>query len=169
MIKIPLMSYRISLALLAGLLLSTPALAEKPDGVGKDKSQKHSQKHKGEGNDNSNYQQKGGDGAALSIHFDDHQRIIIRDYYAQEAQRGHCPPGLAKKNNGCMPPGQAKKWKKGYPLPRDVIFYDLPPRIVIELGKAPAGYRYVRVAKDILMIAIGTGMVIDAIDDLNNM
>ena len=22
---------------------------------------------------------------------------------------GGCPPGLAKKNNGCMPPGQAKK------------------------------------------------------------
>lgn len=22
---------------------------------------------------------------------------------------GSCPPGLAKKNNGCMPPGQAKK------------------------------------------------------------
>ena len=23
--------------------------------------------------------------------------------------RGNCPPGLAKKNNGCTPPGQAKK------------------------------------------------------------
>ena len=23
--------------------------------------------------------------------------------------RGGCPPGLAKKNNGCMPPGQARK------------------------------------------------------------
>ena len=23
--------------------------------------------------------------------------------------RGSCPPGLAKKNNGCLPPGQAKK------------------------------------------------------------
>jgi hypothetical protein len=28
--------------------------------------------------------------------------------YALDA-RGSCPPGLAKKNNGCMPPGQAKK------------------------------------------------------------
>ena len=24
-----------------------------------------------------------------------------------------CPPGLAKKHNGCMPPGQAKKWARG--------------------------------------------------------
>jgi len=26
--------------------------------------------------------------------------------------RGHCPPGLAKK--GCIPPGQATKWRRGY-------------------------------------------------------
>ena len=36
--------------------------------------------------------------------------------HADHAAMGHvgygtggCPPGLAKKNNGCMPPGQAKK------------------------------------------------------------
>lgn len=31
---------------------------------------------------------------------------------------GGCPPGLAKKHNGCMPPGQAKKLFRGqhYPL-----------------------------------------------------
>ena len=28
--------------------------------------------------------------------------------FAMDA-RGNCPPGLAKKNNGCTPPGQAKK------------------------------------------------------------
>jgi hypothetical protein len=33
---------------------------------------------------------------------------------------GHCPPGLAKKNNGCMAPGQARRlnrgqrWQSGY-------------------------------------------------------
>lgn len=33
---------------------------------------------------------------------------------------GGCPPGLAKKHNGCMPPGQARKlargqrWRSGY-------------------------------------------------------
>ncbi|HWJ37613.1 MAG TPA: hypothetical protein VNR86_02485 [Sphingomicrobium sp.] len=26
---------------------------------------------------------------------------------------GGCPPGLAKKNNGCMPPGQARKLARG--------------------------------------------------------
>lgn len=27
-----------------------------------------------------------------------------------EAKNKHCPPGLAKKDVPCMPPGQAKKW-----------------------------------------------------------
>lgn len=36
---------------------------------------------------------------------------------------GGCPPGLAKKQNGCMPPGQARKlyrgarWQSGYGSP----------------------------------------------------
>ena len=93
----------------------------------------------------------------------------MREYYVREHRAGHCPPGLAKKHNGCMPPGQAKKWHVGRPLPRDVVFYDLPPRLVVELGVPPSGHRYVRVASDILLIAIGTGMVGDAIDDLGRM
>ena len=30
---------------------------------------------------------------------------------------GGCPPGLAKKHNGCMPPGQAKKLYRGERFP----------------------------------------------------
>jgi Ni/Co efflux regulator RcnB len=36
----------------------------------------------------------------------------------------------------------------------------------VRIGLPPKGYRYVRVANDILMIAIGTNMVVDAIEDL---
>lgn len=101
--------------------------------------------------------------------FQEHQRTAIREYYANEFRAGHCPPGLAKKHNGCLPPGQAKRWVRGRPLPRDVIFYDLPDRVIRQIGYPPAGYRYVRVASDILMITIGTGMVVDAIADLTGM
>jgi hypothetical protein len=50
---------------------------------------------------------------------------------------GGCPPGLAKKNNGCMPPGQAKKlynrgqrWpgNYGYAWNYNQIPYDLRNR-----------------------------------------
>jgi Ni/Co efflux regulator RcnB len=106
---------------------------------------------------------------SVSRHFDDRQRTIVREYYTGEFRSGHCPPGLAKKNNGCMPPGQAKNWHIGQPLPREVVYYDLPPALVVRIGTPPAGHRYVRVAADILLIAIGTGMVIDAIADLSSM
>jgi len=40
--------------------------------------------------------------------------------------------------------------------------------LVVQLGIPPAGHRYVRVAADILLIAVGTGLVIDAIEDLGD-
>jgi Ni/Co efflux regulator RcnB len=68
-----------------------------------------------------------------------------------------------------MPPGQAKKWAIGRPLPRDVIYYEVPPQLVVKIGTPPVGYKYVRVASDLLLIAAGTGMVIDAVQDLGRM
>jgi Ni/Co efflux regulator RcnB len=65
-----------------------------------------------------------------------------------------------------MPPGKYKKWKKGRPLSRTVIYHDLPPAIIVEIGVPPRGHKYVRVAADILLIAVGTGIVVDAIEDL---
>lgn len=98
-------------------------------------------------------------------YFGDRQRSDVYSYYGQPT-RAHCPPGLAKKNNGCQPPGQAKKWKLGQPLPRDIGYSPVEADIRIRLGTPPAGYEFVRVAQDILMIAVGTSIVIDAIEDL---
>jgi Ni/Co efflux regulator RcnB len=106
----------------------------------------------------------------VDIHIGEPQRVVIHDYYVNEIRVGHCPPGLAKKHNGCLPPGQAKKrWAIGRPLPREVIFYELPPPLVVQLGPPPGGYRYVRVANDVLLITLGSGMVVDAIADLGRM
>jgi hypothetical protein len=49
-----------------------------------------------------------------------------RGHQAQAYGRG-CPPGLAKKNNGCMPPGQAKaRWRVGQRLPTAYQNYYVP-------------------------------------------
>jgi Ni/Co efflux regulator RcnB len=98
--------------------------------------------------------------------FDQSHREKVREYYAREMKRGHCPPGLKKMRNGCAPPGQAKRWKVGERLPRDVVYHDVPAQLKVEIGVPPSGYRYVQVANDILMIAAGTGMIVDAINDL---
>lgn len=102
-------------------------------------------------------------------HFQPQQHVVVREYYTEHYHGRNCPPGLAKKHNGCMPPGHAKKWRVGYPLPREVIYYTVPAPLVVQIGPPPSGHRYVRVAGDILMIAIGTGMVVDSIADLGMM
>jgi Ni/Co efflux regulator RcnB len=87
-------------------------------------------------------------------------------YFDQTENKGFCPPGLAKKGAGCLPPGQRKQWTKGQILPPGVVFYDVPRSLVVTLGAPPPGYKYVRIASDILLIAIGSQMVIDAMEDL---
>ncbi len=39
----------------------------------------------------------------------DNYREAPRQAYRQVSRQYDCPPGLARKNNGCLPPGQAKK------------------------------------------------------------
>ena len=89
-----------------------------------------------------------------------------RTITAPRRAQANARPDLAKKNNGCLPPGQAKKWQKAMPLPRDVQYYPVPNALVVRMGVPPAGYKYVRVAGDILLVAVGTMMVVDAIEDL---
>lgn len=98
--------------------------------------------------------------------FSDKHRGYWSAYYRDHYGTGHCPPGLAKKHNGCLPPGKAK-WRVGYPLPRDVRIYDVPPAFLVRLDPPPRGYRYVRVDDDILMLGVGTNLVIDALTRLS--
>ena len=155
----------LSLALSLG---SAPALAEKPDGAGKkDKSEKHDKKQDKKDNKVGVVQRSNNVQAISGSYFGEPQRVVVRTYYGEQFRSGRCPPGLAKKNNGCLPPGQAKKWGIGQPLPREGVYYSVPQPLLVELNPAPIGHRYVRVAADILLIAIGTGLVIDAIEDLS--
>lgn len=160
-----------ALALVA-LFASGSALADKPEWAGGGKNDRHERKDQRDGRDDDRRGDFRDDrrndrrGDSVEFHFRDDNRRLVNDYYGQQFRSGHCPPGLAKKNNGCMPPGQAKKWRRGYALPHDVRYYDLPRDLVVRLPPPPQGHRYVRVASDILLIAIGSSMVIDAIEDI---
>jgi Ni/Co efflux regulator RcnB len=171
----------------AGILAAAPALAEKPSWAGAGKGAKSEQGEKSTHNPgekpihnpaekptHNNSGQRDGDERSsheraapeTGGHFGDRQRAATHEYYDQQFRSGRCPPGLAKKHNGCMPPGQAKKWSVGQPLPRDVTYYEVPSALVMQFGSPPPGYRYVRVANDILLIALGTRMVTDAIQNI---
>jgi len=115
---------------------------------------------------------KGKDSGAdvrVALTFGDDDRSAARAYFSRKYGRGNCPPGLAKKNNGCLPPGLAKKrYQVGQPLSREVVYVEAPSELVVSLRPCPPGYKYVVVDGDLVKLAIGTMLVIDAIDGLFN-
>lgn len=104
---------------------------------------------------------KGHDDSLITIVIGDNDREAIRHYIKEDHHR-HCPPGLAKKKNGCLPPGQAKKYTIGHRLPDDVIWMPVSDDLLGHLKPVP-GYQYVQVDKDILLIGEATKKVIDAV------
>jgi Ni/Co efflux regulator RcnB len=167
--------------LLVFLIGTMPAWGKKPQWAGDDKGGSQYAKEKDEkqpkGKPEKHRSNDGGQEKAEAYrppppaqrpprHFNDQQQVVINNYYVQQFRSDGCPPGLVKKGKGCVPPGQAKKWQYGRPLPPQVIYYDLPQAVLVQLGPPPSGYKFVRVAQDILMIAVGTGMVMDAIEDI---
>lgn len=161
----------LALSLGAAATLAPAAYAQKPEGSGQGAG-----KGNGGGKNEARPAKaqpagdaRGGD-ARISVqiggYFNDLQRRSALDYYRPVFSSGQCPPGLAKKNNGCLPPGQAKQWARGRPLPGGIITYPIPRDLEGRLGFPPEGHKYVRIAADILLIAVGTGMVVDALEDL---
>ena len=118
--------------------------------------------------------------ARVEVRFHERQREIARQYYRDEYRhdrrhgrherherdwdrgRGGCPPGLARHGHRCE-----RAWHRGKRLARDVDVRPVPRNLAVRIGPAPRGYRYAEVAGDILMVAVGTGIVVDAIDNLN--
>jgi hypothetical protein len=151
----------INLAAIALLLLLAPGASAQGHGHGPDKDGGPPGKGQGQGQGASQAEPR------ASVVIADRDRVVVRDYYHTEYARGNCPPGLAKKNNGCLPPGQANKaWAMGRPLPSGVVYYPLPEPLLVQLTPAPPGYQYVRVANDILLMAIGTRLIAGALADL---
>lgn len=94
-------------------------------------------------------------------YFDRNDEAAIRRYFATSSS---CPPGLAAKRNGCLPPGQAKKaWAAGSVLPRDVRLSPLPGDLLGRLPVAPTGYAYGRYDGDVYLVEDATRRIIDTI------
>lgn len=98
--------------------------------------------------------------------FADRQWAAARDFYNDEMVSGRCPIGFAKTEGGCSASAHGRKWAAGQPLPQSAIRFDLPHALVARLGKPPAGYRYLRVGGDILLVSNKTKLVADGITDL---
>ncbi len=143
-------------ALLIGL--ASPAWADKD----KDKGNKHG-----------HHKQRGQPAVVVQpirVVIPDRDRGIVYSYYRTEFAAGRCPPGLAKKGNGCRPPGKSQPprlWVVGQPLPPAVVYQPVPPAVVQQLEPVPPGYGYVRVDDDVLLMDMTNRMVADVVNALN--
>jgi hypothetical protein len=99
--------------------------------------------------------------------FLDADRSTVRTYWVDTYGRGNCPPGLAKKGNGCLPPGiAAKRYVIGQPLARAVVVERVPTVLVPRLRPAPAGYEYAVVDGDVVLMKTTSRVIADAIVNL---
>ena len=139
------------------VLLPALAAADKPDKAGKGH---------GGGPDQAVTADSGIHGE-VTVVFGARERESARGYFAEAHGKGKCPPGLAKKHNGCLPPGQARKrYALGQPLAHGVVYAPPPPELGRRLGPPPHGYLYVMVDGDLLKLVAGTMMVVDAVQSL---
>jgi len=78
--------------------------------------------------------------------------------YGYQGQ-ANCPPGLAKK--GCIPPGQAKKYQIGQPLPNDM--YRWFEYSKYGLQRPEDGYYYSRHNRDVVLVHAATRNVVELV------
>lgn len=150
--------------LVLALFAASGAFADKGgNGKGHEKHVKHEKHEKSEKHEKKSHSSK------VKKHHDDDfafilsDRDVIKEYISSDYHTS-CPPGLAKKHNGCMPPGQAKKaYVIGQPLPAGIVFSPVPRDLRVKLRPAPMGYQYVMVDRDVLLMAEASHKIVDAV------
>lgn len=158
-------SHRLVALAMASLFMAGSSFAKDHDDHGRGKD-KHQDKGHGKHAEVVRVQPPHGQRQDIrpGAYFNDQQRSYARQYYSQTYGHGrNCPPGLAKKHNGCMPPGQARNWAVGRPLPRGVMVYSVASPVLRRLPPAPYGYRYVRIGGDIVLVQQQNNLVVDII------
>jgi len=162
------LSGRIIALAITAIFAAGPAFAKNNDegnGKGKDKqSEKYEKKQQKQAQKAEKRERKE---IEQGKYFNDQQRIYVREYYTTNYGPGKkCTPGLAKKANGCMPPGQVRTWEVGQPIPRNVTVYSVPRPVILQLPPAPYGYRYSRIGGDIVLVQQQNNLIVDVIQGL---
>lgn len=123
---------------------------------GPDKAAKGGRPEKGGGPDRGGGVDKGAGphDRAGAILISSDERRVINDYF-----RVNPYPAQG------LPPGIAKNLARGKPLPPGIAKRYLPPGLLGQLPVRP-GYEWVAVGRDVVLIAIATGIIVDILGDV---
>lgn len=108
-------------------------------------------------------------GPALAEKGGHHGKDRGDDYEGEYRGKGQdCPPGLAKKHNGCQPPGQARKnFERGEYVPSGYSHYtayrDIPYRYRLHI-RYGARYRYIYEDDRVYVVDPTTRLIRDIVD-----
>jgi hypothetical protein len=104
-----------ALVLAIGAFLTIPAaFADKPEWAGNKGGKSAQSDRRDDQRSDHNERKRAHDkhaNAPQAGHFEERHGVLVRDYYSEQMRGGRCPPGLAKKHNGCMPPARRKNGK----------------------------------------------------------
>ena len=157
---------------IASLLMAGSAIAKKDGDDNEKGGGKHGQKHESKNDRDDDKGERKADkrqreDIKQGAYFNEQQRVFAREYYSTTYKDGkRCPPGLAKKNNGCLPPGQVRNWAVGQPVPTNVTIYSVAQPVIRMLPPAPIGYRYARIGGDIVLVQQQNNIIVDIIQGL---
>lgn len=97
-------------------------------------------------------------------------REAVYTYYRAEMAAGRCPMPLVKMSNACLAPSPGKsQWRLDQPLADGIKGEAPPPGLIAKLSPSPAGYHYVRVENDLLVVGVGTRIVAALVADLSKL
>lgn len=120
----------------------------------------HGEKHEKFDHDNGKHSYK--KSRVTTYRFQPAEREVIIRYLTRD-YGGKCPPGLAKKRNGCIPPGHQARYRPGIILDDSVSWEEPPIEIIEHLRPAPIHTRYVMVDQNVLLVSEATKKILDAV------
>lgn len=94
--------------------------------------------------------------------FHDEDRARVNRYYRHRIGYRSCPPGLAKKYNGCLPPGQHRNFARGEYIPANYVIQPVPNALLLQMYPAPANTTYGMSDNNLYLISQLTRQVLDS-------
>ncbi|MFA6280258.1 MAG: hypothetical protein WC612_05655 [Bdellovibrionales bacterium] len=155
------LKFVLGMMLLSSLLVSPAFARNDRSSYQPTRMQNVSQRDRDDNGDRGDNRQERGGPSDRAMRFEDQKAEHIR-VYMREHYRNHCPPGLAKKHNGCQAPGQARKTYVigGYIPSRH---YEVPYNLLNVIGPPPRGTYYAMVDSDVLLVSEATKKILDAV------
>lgn len=106
----------------------------------------------------------------LAMTVSQRDRDAVLEYYRAEVAAGRCPAPLVRKGKACgAPPAARPAWRIDQPLPDNVKGEAPPAGVIAKLSPSRAGYQYMRVGNDLVIMGVGTRVVAAHVADLSKM